>query len=154
MAAREPALVRPALLRHFCASQLYLNGMDLIAIQEALGDAWVATTMRHEHVHRDHVEQAWAAAQQRAERRLEGLILMRWNLRLTAANRGIWKASERQHLLADHGLVMPVVVVAWQRASAGDRAACAADVSRRSPGGERTPESVTRTRQRQRGGKS
>jgi hypothetical protein len=25
---------------------------------------------------------------------------MRWNLRLAAANRGIWKASELQHLLA------------------------------------------------------
>jgi hypothetical protein len=26
----------------FCASQLYLGGMDLLAIQEALGHAWVA----------------------------------------------------------------------------------------------------------------
>ena len=64
----------PHVLRHYCASQLYLNGMDLIAIQEALGHAWVATTMRYVHVHRDHVEQAWTAAVQRAERRLEGLI--------------------------------------------------------------------------------
>ena len=64
----------PHVLRHFCASQLYLNGMDLIAIQETLGHAWVATTLRFVHVHRDHVEQAWAAAQQRAGRRLEGLI--------------------------------------------------------------------------------
>ena len=31
---------------------------------------------------------------------------MRWNLRLAAANRGIWKASEMQHLLAEHGLVI------------------------------------------------
>ncbi|MEU7874297.1 helix-turn-helix transcriptional regulator [Dactylosporangium sp. NPDC049140] len=31
---------------------------------------------------------------------------MRWNLRLAAANRGIWKASEMQRLLADHGLVI------------------------------------------------
>jgi DNA-binding Xre family transcriptional regulator len=31
---------------------------------------------------------------------------MRWNLRLAAANRGIWKASELQHLLAEHGLVI------------------------------------------------
>ena len=31
---------------------------------------------------------------------------MRWNLRLAAANRGIWKASELQHLLAEHGLVV------------------------------------------------
>lgn len=29
---------------------------------------------------------------------------MRWNLRLAAANRGIWKASELQRILADHGL--------------------------------------------------
>ncbi|MGH3856816.1 MAG: helix-turn-helix domain-containing protein [Pseudonocardiaceae bacterium] len=31
---------------------------------------------------------------------------MRWNLRLTAANRGIWKASELQRMLAEHGLVV------------------------------------------------
>ncbi len=29
---------------------------------------------------------------------------MKWNLRLAAANRGIWKASEMQRLLAAHGL--------------------------------------------------
>lgn len=31
---------------------------------------------------------------------------MKWNLRLAAANRGIWKASELQHMLAAHGLVI------------------------------------------------
>jgi DNA-binding Xre family transcriptional regulator len=31
---------------------------------------------------------------------------MKWNLRLAAANRGIWKASELQHTLAEHGLVI------------------------------------------------
>ena len=31
---------------------------------------------------------------------------VRWNLRLAAANRGVWKAGEMQHLLADHGLVV------------------------------------------------
>lgn len=31
---------------------------------------------------------------------------MRWNLRLTAANKGIWKASELQRSLAGHGLVI------------------------------------------------
>lgn len=31
---------------------------------------------------------------------------MKWNLRLTAANRGIWKASECQRLLAEHGLIV------------------------------------------------
>src|SRR6266481_5264275 len=29
---------------------------------------------------------------------------MKWNLRLAAANRGIWKASELQRVLAGHGL--------------------------------------------------
>jgi DNA-binding Xre family transcriptional regulator len=31
---------------------------------------------------------------------------MKWNLRLAAANRGIWKASEFQRLLAERGLVI------------------------------------------------
>lgn len=31
---------------------------------------------------------------------------MRWNLRLAAANRGIWKASELQRMLAEHGLMI------------------------------------------------
>jgi site-specific recombinase XerD len=63
----------PHVLRHYCASQLYLNGVDLVAIQEALGHAWVTTTMRYVHVHHDHVERSCAAAQERAGRRLEGL---------------------------------------------------------------------------------
>jgi DNA-binding Xre family transcriptional regulator len=31
---------------------------------------------------------------------------MKWNLRLTAAHKGIWKASELQRSLAEHGLVI------------------------------------------------
>ncbi len=31
---------------------------------------------------------------------------MKWNLRLAAANRGIWKASELQKMLADHGMTV------------------------------------------------
>lgn len=64
----------PHVLRHFCASRLYLAGMDLLAVQELLGHAWIATTMRYVHVHRTHVEEAWIAGQQRAAQRLEGLI--------------------------------------------------------------------------------
>jgi DNA-binding Xre family transcriptional regulator len=33
-------------------------------------------------------------------------VVMKWNLRLTAANAGIWKASEMQRLLAERGLVI------------------------------------------------
>lgn len=64
----------PHVLRHYCASQLYLGGMDLISIQETLGHAWIATTMRYVHVHRTRIEQAWIAGQERAGQRLEGLV--------------------------------------------------------------------------------
>ena len=68
-----PERVTPHVLRHFCASQLYLGGMDLVAIQQALGHAWVATTMNYIHVHATHVEDAWVTGQQRAAGRLTGL---------------------------------------------------------------------------------
>jgi integrase/recombinase XerD len=69
-----PGKVTPHVLRHFCASQLYQGGMDLIAIQTILGHAWVATTMSYVHVLATHVEDAWITGQQRAARRLEGLL--------------------------------------------------------------------------------
>jgi DNA-binding Xre family transcriptional regulator len=31
---------------------------------------------------------------------------MRWNMRLVAAQRGIWKASDLQRMFAEHGLVI------------------------------------------------
>ena len=64
----------PHVLRHYCASDLYLSGMDLLAVQELLGHEWVVTTMRYVHVHRDHVATAWAAGQSRAAQRFEGLL--------------------------------------------------------------------------------
>lgn len=64
----------PHALRHYCTSQLYGAGMDLLAIQELLGHRWVATTMRYVHVLATHVEDAWMAGQQRAARRLGGLL--------------------------------------------------------------------------------
>ena len=69
-----PERVTPHVLRHFCASQLYRHGMDLIAIQETLGHAWIATTMGYVHVHRTHIEDAWMAGHQRAADRLKGLM--------------------------------------------------------------------------------
>jgi site-specific recombinase XerD len=63
----------PHVLRHYCASQLYLTGMDLLAVQELLGHEWVSTTMRYVHVSRDHVASAWVAGQARAADRLRGL---------------------------------------------------------------------------------
>ncbi|MFE3173130.1 tyrosine-type recombinase/integrase [Amycolatopsis sp. NPDC059235] len=96
----------PHVLRRFCASQLYLGGMSLFAIQELLGHAWTGTAARYIHVHGTHVEDAWVAGQQTRDRPMEGTGLMKWNLRLAAANRGIWKASELQRMLAERGVVI------------------------------------------------
>lgn len=57
-------------LRHFCASSLYARGMDLKAIQEVLGHSWLSTTTRYIHVHDNHVEHAWAVANDRVAARL------------------------------------------------------------------------------------
>jgi site-specific recombinase XerD len=63
----------PHVLRHYCASQLDSAGMDIIAIQELLGHAWIATTMRYVHVNRTRIENAWVHGQQRAADRWKGL---------------------------------------------------------------------------------
>jgi site-specific recombinase XerD len=60
----------PHVLRHFCASSLYLHGVDLKAVQELLGHEWLSTTTRYIHVHENHIEQTWATANQRVSTRL------------------------------------------------------------------------------------
>jgi integrase len=60
----------PRALRHYCASSLYARGMDLKAIQDVLGHVWLSTTTRYIHVHDDHIEHAWAAANDRVAARL------------------------------------------------------------------------------------
>ncbi|MEU0844011.1 tyrosine-type recombinase/integrase [Streptomyces sp. NPDC005962] len=61
----------PHVLRHYCASSLYVDGMDIKALQELLGHEWLATTSRYIHVHSDHIEQAWTQANQRLTSRFE-----------------------------------------------------------------------------------
>ncbi|MEW2425960.1 tyrosine-type recombinase/integrase [Streptomyces sp. NPDC017943] len=61
-------------LRHFCASKLYLGGLGLIAIQEIFGHSWIAATMRYVHVQQTRVKDAWVTGQQRAAKRLGGLL--------------------------------------------------------------------------------
>lgn len=56
----------PHVLRHFAASDLYRNGMDVVAIQEILGHEWLNTTMIYVHVEQSHVEDAGIRAGQRA----------------------------------------------------------------------------------------
>jgi site-specific recombinase XerD len=60
----------PHTLRHFCASSLYERGMDLKAIQELLGHSWLSTTTRYVHVPAEHIERAWASANERTAARL------------------------------------------------------------------------------------
>jgi site-specific recombinase XerD len=57
-------------LRHFCASSMYSRGVDLKAIQDLLGHNWLSTTTRYIHVHDDHIEHAWATANERVAVRL------------------------------------------------------------------------------------
>ncbi len=64
----------PHVLRHYCASQLYLSGVHLIFIQEMYGHSWIATTMKYVHVHRSRIVDSWIAGQRRAAARLEGLL--------------------------------------------------------------------------------
>ncbi|MEW1986586.1 tyrosine-type recombinase/integrase [Pseudarthrobacter oxydans] len=59
-------------LRHYCASSLYARGLDLKAVQELLGHEWLSTTTRYIHVHSDHIDHAWAVANERVAARLKG----------------------------------------------------------------------------------
>ena len=60
----------PHVLRHFCESSLYANGLDVKAIQEVLGHSWLSTTTRYIHVPVEHVTQAWNASNARTAARL------------------------------------------------------------------------------------
>jgi site-specific recombinase XerD len=61
----------PHVLRHYCASSLYAEGMDLKALQEMLGHEWLSTTTRYIHVRSEHIEHAWTQANRRLEARFE-----------------------------------------------------------------------------------
>ena len=56
-------------MRHYCASSLYAQGVDLKAIQELLGHEWLSTTTRYIHVHTNHIEAAWVDANARTTAR-------------------------------------------------------------------------------------
>ena len=59
------------MLRHYCATSLYYRGMALKAVQELLGHEWLKTTTIYVHVHDDHIEQAWAEANERVADRFD-----------------------------------------------------------------------------------
>lgn len=62
----------PHVLRHFAASDLYAQGLNVIAIQQLLGHSWLNTTMIYVHVNKTHIEDAWTAAGHRAVARFAG----------------------------------------------------------------------------------
>jgi site-specific recombinase XerD len=64
--------ISPHVLRHFAASDLYAQGLDILAVQELLGHVWVKTTMIYVHVNKSHTEDSWLAAGRRAATRFTG----------------------------------------------------------------------------------
>jgi integrase/recombinase XerD len=64
----------PHVLRHYFASQLYLNGVDPHSIREMLGHSWLHTTTGYIHVPASYSESAWTAGHERSAHRLSGLV--------------------------------------------------------------------------------
>lgn len=61
--------ISPHVMRHYCASSLYENGMPLKAIQELLGHEWLSTTTGYVHVKDGFIEQSWITANDRVAAR-------------------------------------------------------------------------------------
>ncbi|MFI5681562.1 tyrosine-type recombinase/integrase [Streptomyces cellulosae] len=62
----------PHALRHFAASDLYAQGMNVVAVQELLGHRWINTTMIYVHANETHIEDASISAGQRVASRFTG----------------------------------------------------------------------------------
>ncbi|MFC9646528.1 site-specific integrase [Streptomyces mirabilis] len=60
----------PHPLRHFCATHLYHQGMELEAIGALLGHTWISTTARYIHVPAERIEWHWQQANARVTGRL------------------------------------------------------------------------------------
>ena len=94
----------PHVLRHYCASQLYQAGRGHHR------DPGTARPFldRHDDAVRPRARTPASrtpccSGQQRAAAAVGRTDPMKWNLRLAAANRGIWKASELRRMLAERG---------------------------------------------------
>jgi DNA-binding Xre family transcriptional regulator len=93
----------PHVLRHACASRLYAEGVGLAAIQQLLGHRWLSTTVRQS-------TSPTRPSKTRTSRRPSGpppgsgRSDLEWNLRLAAAQRGIWRSSDLRRMLAEAGL--------------------------------------------------
>jgi len=76
----------PHVMRHYCASSLYENGMGLKAIQQLRGHDWLSTTTIYVHVKDSYVESSWMTANQRVADRF-GLQKERSDALESAASR-------------------------------------------------------------------
>jgi integrase/DNA-binding Xre family transcriptional regulator len=95
----------PHVLRHYCASQLPERDEPV----RHPGAARPFLDRDHGQVHprSRHPRRRRLGGRAAARRRsMEGTGPMKWNLRLAAANRGIWKASDLQRRLAERGMVI------------------------------------------------
>jgi site-specific recombinase XerD len=61
----------PHVLRHACASRLYGEGVNLVAVQQLLGHRWLTTTMGYVHVSSDAIETQYQKAAERASARFK-----------------------------------------------------------------------------------
>jgi len=96
----------PHVLRHFCASQLYRGRHDAVrdpGVARPFLDRNDGQVCPRAPFPRGRRVGAGSRARHRP---MEGTGPMRWNLRLAAANRGIWKASELKRMLAERGVVI------------------------------------------------
>ncbi len=93
-------------LRHFCAPTALPGGDEPVrhprTARSRLDWHYGPVHPRPRHPCRGRLGRG-AATRRRS---IEGTGEMKWNLRLAAANRGIWKASELQRLLAERGMVI------------------------------------------------
>ncbi|MFJ7199739.1 MULTISPECIES: tyrosine-type recombinase/integrase [unclassified Streptomyces] len=72
---RQIGQLKPHVLRHFAPSDLYRNGMDVVAIQEILGHEWLNTTVIYVNLRELHQagEKSQVAWSQRETEALRGL---------------------------------------------------------------------------------
>ena len=99
----------PHVLRHACASRLYADGLSLLAVQQVLGHRWLTTAglLRpcRQRDDRGRIRPGGGAGRGPVDRPLSRkAATRRWNLRMVAAQQGVWKASDLRRALAEAGL--------------------------------------------------
>jgi DNA-binding Xre family transcriptional regulator len=86
----------PHLIRHACATHTYERGMPLWEIQKVLGHDWATTALRYMATAHADPEAVNLEASSRAAQRRDGQreSPVKWNLRMVAAQRDLWRPTE------------------------------------------------------------